>query len=158
LVMGFLLHVYIESGPHYGEMISQQSYYTPYQLNYFDNNTRASPYNKKRAIQSRSPLPVRQDTFPVDDTTTKTNLHRIPELSNSATIQSAKCLMHPHLSYLRILGAVSAHIRVKQWKQHTSCIPISISNTCRLKAKKPDNNTSPIQFRHRTLSFSISRS
>jgi len=28
--MGFLLHVYIESGPHYGEMIKQRSSYTPY--------------------------------------------------------------------------------------------------------------------------------
>jgi len=40
-------------------------------------NTRASPYNKKRATQSRSPLPVRQATFPVNDTTTQTNLHNI---------------------------------------------------------------------------------
>ena len=28
--MGFLLHVYIESGPRYGEMIKQWSSYTPY--------------------------------------------------------------------------------------------------------------------------------
>jgi len=31
--MGFLLHVYIESGPRYGEMIKQRSSYTPYHSN-----------------------------------------------------------------------------------------------------------------------------
>ena len=31
--MGFLLHVYIESGPRYGDMIKQRSSYTPYHSN-----------------------------------------------------------------------------------------------------------------------------
>jgi len=34
--MGFLLHVYIASGPRYGEMIKQRSSYTPYHSNIFD--------------------------------------------------------------------------------------------------------------------------
>jgi len=31
--MGFLLHVYIESGPRYGDMIKQRNSYTPYHSN-----------------------------------------------------------------------------------------------------------------------------
>jgi len=38
--MGFLLHVYIESGPRYGDMIKQRSSYTPYHSNIFDSTRR----------------------------------------------------------------------------------------------------------------------
>jgi len=60
-------------------------------------NTRASPNNKKRATQSRSPLPARRATSLVGDTTTKTKLYRIPKLSNSATVQKGEAHAFPSL-------------------------------------------------------------
>ena len=73
-------------------------------------NTRASPNNKKRATQSRSPLPVRRATFPVDDTTTKTNIHNVP-------MACARTLFVPTLRMCRGLhrpdGQCVAHTRNK---------------------------------------------
>jgi len=59
--MGFLLHVYIESGPRYGEMIKQRSSYTPYHSNIL---TGYEPGLNALPVRNRSIFaPVEHDVF-----------------------------------------------------------------------------------------------
>ena len=59
--MGFLLHVYIERGPRYGEMIKQRSSYTPYHSNIL---TGYEPGLNALPVRNRSIFaPVEHDVF-----------------------------------------------------------------------------------------------
>jgi len=64
--MGFLLHVYIESGPCYGEMIKQRSSYTPYHSKIFDRQSLLQYLTRSALsrVESRHIRVFRLFTFP----------------------------------------------------------------------------------------------
>jgi len=58
-------------------------------------NTRESPNNKREQHSPARPSLLAEPLSRVDDTTTKTKLRRIPEISNSATVQKCKASVSP---------------------------------------------------------------
>jgi len=111
--MGFLLHVYIESGPRYGETIKQRSSYTPYHSNIltgYEPGLNTQPI--RNAIRTHTSLPsclaILQSFEPRNMESTKfTCKHGSTEMLNDRNYHSWKCSLKAFLIAEEAFGIVT---------------------------------------------------